>query len=66
MFLWHLLLVLRLVDDADDSLEGCLGLLPVGWRGQKWEPRVPVVPGGHHHQGAAVCQAPKPEMTRLI
>lgn len=29
--LWHLLLVLCLVDDSDDFLEGCLGLPPVGW-----------------------------------
>lgn len=29
MSLWYLLLALSLVDDADDSLEGSLGLLPV-------------------------------------
>lgn len=30
MSLWHLLLVLCLVDDVDDFLEGSLDLFPVG------------------------------------
>lgn len=57
----HLLIRFRLVDGADDLLDGTPGLLPVGRRGQQRKPGVPEVPRSQHHQGAAPRNAPKPE-----
>lgn len=57
----HLLIRFRLVDGADDLLDGTPGLLPVGRRGQQRKPGVPEVPRSQHHQGTAPRNAPKPE-----